>query len=97
MVAVEAEGEAEEIGLVGIVGEAVVGKICDFICFKIKDGERLFFAGGVGAVAAVEEYGELVVGREDGGGGEIVDGTGMAGDFAEDAAVGQVYGRLLGL
>ena len=45
MMAVEAEGEAEEIGLVGIVREAVVGKVCDFICFEVEDGEGLLFAG----------------------------------------------------
>jgi len=93
--AVEAKGEAEKKGLMGVVGEAVVGEIGEFIGFEIEDGERLFFAGGVGAVAAVEEDGKFRIGRERSGAGKIVDGARMAGDFDENSTVGQVDRLLL--
>jgi len=96
MMAVETESEAEKIGLMSIVAESIVGEIRELIGFEIEDGERLFFAGGVGAVAAVKEYGEFRIGRDRGGGGEIVDGAGITGDFHENSAVGQVDGLLLG-
>ena len=62
MLSVEAEGETEEIGLLGVTAEAIVGEIADGIGFEIQDGERLFLAGSVGAVAAVEKNGEAAVG-----------------------------------
>ena len=92
MAAVGAEGEAEEIGLLGIAGEAVVGEIAEFVGLQIEDGEGLFFAGGVGAIAAVKKEGEATIGGDDRGGGEIVDATRVAGDFGEEFAVGELKG-----
>ena len=91
MLAIETEGEAEEIGLLGVAAEAVVGKIAEIVGLQIQDGEGLLFLGGVGAVAAVEEDGELAVGRERGGGGKVVGGAGLAGDIAEDFSVGDLH------
>jgi len=42
----------------------------------------------------VKEDGEFLVGRENGVGGKVIDRAGMAGDFGENAAVGQVDGLL---
>jgi len=96
-VAVEAEGEAEKIGLMGVVAEAFVGEVRDLVGFEIEDGERLFFAGGIGAVPSVEKSREFLIGGERRGGGKIVDGAGMAGDFGEDSSIGQVDWGLLSL
>lgn len=90
MAAVDAKSEAEKIGLFGVAAEAVVGEIAEFVGGEIHDGEGLFFAGGVGAVAAVEEDGEAPVGRDCGGGGEIVRGAWVAGNFAEKFCVGHL-------
>jgi len=43
----------------------------------------------------VKEDGEFLVGRQYSVGGQVVDWPGMAGDFGENTAIGQVDGRLL--
>ena len=45
--AVEAEGKSEEICLVRIRAEAVVGEIGQLVGFEIENGERLLLAGQV--------------------------------------------------
>ena len=97
VLAVEAEGEAEEIGLAGVLAKAGVGEIGEIVGCEIEDGKRLFFAGGVCAVAAVKEDRKFSVGRESDGRGEIVDLARMAGDFAEKLAVGESGERGRGL
>ena len=62
MLSVQAEGEAEKVGLTGVGGEVVVGEIADRVCFKVQDGKGLFFAGRVRAKSAVEENGEAAIG-----------------------------------
>ena len=42
----------------------------------------------------MKEYGEFLVGRENGAGGKVIDWAGVAGDFGEHAAVRQVDGSL---
>src|SRR5271155_4328004 len=93
MSAVEAEGEAEEICLLGAAAEAIVWKITEGAGLEIENGERLFSPGGIGAVAAVEENGIATVGRDGSGGGEIVGAAGIAGKFTEDFAVGYLGWR----
>src|SRR5882672_5366688 len=93
--AVEAEGKSEEICLVRIRAEAVVGEIGQLVRFEIENSERLLFAGRIGTVSAVKEDGEFLVGRQYSVGGNVVDWPGMAGSFRKHAAVGQVDGRLL--
>jgi len=97
MMAVQAKGEAEEKGLMGVVGEAVIWEVGDFVCLEAKDGERLLFAGGVRAVAAVKEYCEFSIGGKDGRCWEIINRAGFTRNFAEDSAIGQVDERLLRL
>ena len=92
MMAISAEGEAEEIGLLGVAAKAVVGEIAEFVGGEIQNGEGLFFTGSVGAVAAVKKNGEAAAGRDGGGGGEIVDGARVAGDFGEEFGVGELEG-----
>lgn len=90
MFAIDAEGEAEEVGLLGVATKTIVGEIAEFVGGEIENREGLFFAGGVGAVAAVEENGKATVGRERGDGGEIVDRAGLAGDRGKEFAVGEL-------
>ena len=93
--AIEAEGETEKVRLMCVVTQVVVGEVSKFVRFKIKDGERLFFARRIRAITTVEENGKLFVRREDGGGGKVVDGARMTGNFGKDAAVREVDRRLL--
>ena len=61
MLAVEAEGEAEEVGLFRADGEPVVGKVAKSVGFEVQNGEGLFLVGCVGGKTAVEEDGEVAV------------------------------------
>ena len=93
--AVEAEGKAEEIRLVRIVAQAIVGEIRNVVGFEIENGERLLLAGRVGSVSAVKEDSKFLVGRENSVGGQVVDWARMAWGFDKNAPIGQVDGRLL--
>ncbi len=54
------------------------------------------FVGGICAKTAVEKDGEVSVGRNGGGGGEIIDFARVAGNFAEQPAVGELSeGRVI--
>jgi len=96
VLAVEAEDQAEEIGLLGLDAEAIVRKIANGVGFQIDDGEGLFAAGSVGAEAAVEEHSVTRIGRDGGGRGEIIDAARIAGEFAKDFVVGNLRERLRG-
>lgn len=96
VLAVEAEDQAEKIGLLGLDAEAAIGKIANGVGFQIEDGEGLFPAGSVGAETAVEEDSVTRIGRDGGSRGEIIDGARIAGKFPEDFAVGNLRGRLRG-
>ena len=90
MLAIEAECQAEEKGLLGVLGEALVGEIAEFVGFEIQNREGLFFSGGVGAKTAVKEDGIATIGRNGGGRGEIINAARIAGHFAEKLAVGHL-------
>ncbi len=96
VLAVEAEDQAEEIGLLGLDAQATVGDIANGVCFQIENRERLLPAGSVGAETAVEEDSVTRIGRDRGGCGEIIDAARIAREFAEDFAVGNLRGRLRG-
>jgi hypothetical protein len=95
-VAIEAEGEAKKKGLMRVVAKAIVGEVGEFVRFEIEYSEGLFFVRCIRAVPAVEENGKLIVRREYGGDGEIVNWSRIAGSFGEDAAVGEIYWLLSG-
>ena len=95
VLAVEAKDQAEEIGLLGLDAEAIIGKIANCVGFQIEDGEGLFAAGSVGAETAVEEDSVTRIGRDRGGRGEIIDAARIAGKFAEDFAVGNLRRGIL--
>jgi hypothetical protein len=94
-VAIEAEGETEKVRLMRVVTEAAIGEVSKFVRFEIKDGEGLLLTRCIRAITTVEENGKLFVRREDGGGGKVVDGARMTGNFGKDAAVREVDRRLL--
>jgi hypothetical protein len=96
MLAIRAESEAEEIGLPGVAAKAIVGKVAEFIGGKIQDRDGLLFLRGVGAIAAVKEDGETAVRRDRRGGGEIIDGSRVTRNLAEEFSVGQLEGGLTG-
>ena len=76
--AIGTEGEAEEVALMGVVAEALVGKIGEAVGLQIEDGDRLMGAGRLGAVAVVQERGVTLVRAERDGGGETVYGGDQA-------------------
>ena len=80
--------------MTSLAGKAVVGKIGDGVGLQIEDGEGLFFARGIRAIAAVKKDRETAVRREGDGGGEVVDLPRMAGNFAEELAVRESRGRI---
>jgi len=45
--AVKAESKSEEIGLMCIGPEAIVGEIDKFVAFEIENSERLLFSGRI--------------------------------------------------
>ena len=70
------------------MGQAIVGKIAKFVRFEIENRERLFSIGSVRAKPAMEKNGEPPVRRKSDRRRQIVDGTRMAGNLAEQFAVG---------
>jgi hypothetical protein len=90
--AVETEGQAEEVGLVGFAAEAIVGKVGELVGFQIEDGERLFLSRSIGAEATVKKNGEAAIGREGDGGWKIIGWARVAGNVGEELAVGELGG-----
>src|SRR5258707_278402 len=93
MFAVQAEGKTQEIRLLGVASETIVGKVLQLVGRQIQYGERLLFAGSVGAIAAVKENDEAAVGRNRGCSGEVIDPAGIAGNSAEEFAVWKLRER----
>jgi len=61
VVAVGAEGQAEEVALMGIFTETVVGKIGDLITFQIQDRDGLMRVTLLRAVSVVQRSGVAIV------------------------------------
>lgn len=90
MLAVDAEGQAEEISLLGIVAETSIWKITKGVSFEIENGKRLFAIGSVRAVAAVEEHGVVGIRRNGGCRGEIVDAARLTRNLAQELGIGHL-------
>ena len=64
MVAVGAEGQPEEVALMGILTETVIGKIGQLITFQIQDRDGLVSLTLLRAVSVVQRSGVAIVGTE---------------------------------
>lgn len=90
MLAVQAEGKAEEISLPGIAAKAVVGEITEFVGSQIQYGERLHSLGSVGPETTVEKNGKMLVGRDCHGSWKVIRGARFARNAGEELSIGNL-------
>ena len=88
MLSIDAEREAEEVGLHGATAQAIVWKVAKLVGLQIQHGERLFLSGPVSAIAAVQQNCEMSVRRNGHCCREIIDLSRSAGHFSKHLAVG---------
>jgi hypothetical protein len=89
MLAIKAESQAQEVGLLGIGAQTVIGKIAEFVGIEVEHREGLLFARTVSSIAAVKENSKVLVGRNGRSRREIVDLARRSRDASEKLRVGK--------
>lgn len=97
MFAVQAESEPKEVSLVDVAVQPFVRNVSYRVSLYVQHSKRLidvFVGRVVGPKAAVQENDESAIRGNGRRRRKIVDGAGMAGNFAEQAAIRELGGGL---
>ena len=88
MFAIGTENQTEEVALVHVFAEALVGKFGDLIRLQVENCDRLHGHGFLRAVAVVQERGVAAIRAERDGGGKAVGRADAAGRGNREALAG---------